>query len=502
MRLAICTLSAALLSGCSWLGYGGQSGGQYGGGSYDAACQTGYAAQYSQGYGGGASGCSGAGGLAAGYGQGGFGQGGAGYGMSGAGGFGQGGAGYGMGGASGYGQGGAVGYGAGGYGSGAGGFGQGGAGYGAGTAGYGAGTAGYGAGTTGYGAGAGGFGTGGYGASTGGFGVGSSVVGANGQVIGTVGQGGTVMGAGGQVIGYVGQGGTVTGAGGQVIGTVAGGGATLIGSGAGYGSAVGGGYTQYAGGGVTQVQGAPIYVPRPYPAYYQTPRLRLQGGNNPIGLAGFAGISNFASGEVFGGEVAKPAGATGRSVSALDAIEYADAFDAGKLYGGAVEYDVSRNTTLFAGANYAQYEGQTITNGTITQDNTASGGSIETGAGYYEFSDMNELTVEGGVRQYVGYGRGIRPYVGASAGFTHNNDVTLTASSDNSAVIGTPEEQLFIREGWHPTASGIIGAEMAAGPNLALGVETGLRWTDDRSTNLESDDTWSVPVTLRGRVAF
>jgi len=276
----------------------------------------------------------------------------------------------------------------------------------------------------------------------------------------------------------------------------------LIGSGAGFGSAVGGGYNQFAGGGVTQVQGAPIYVPRPYPAYYQTPRLRLQGGNNPIGLAGFAGVSNFVSGEVFGGEIAKPAGATGRSVSALDAIEYADAFDAGALYGGAVEYDVSRNTTLFAGANYAQYEGQSITNGTITQDNTASGGSIETGAGIYEFSDMNELTIEGGVRQYVGYGRGIRPYVGASAGFTHNNDVTLTASSDNSAVISTPEEQLFIREGWHPTAAGVVGAELAAGPNMAIGVETGLRWTDDRSTNLESDDSWSVPVTLRGRVAF
>jgi len=87
-------------------------------------------------------------------------------------------------------------------------------------------------------------------------------------------------------------------------------------------------------------------VPRPYPAYYQTPRLRLQGGNNPIGLAGFAGVSNFAGGDVFLGEAAKPAGTSGRSVSALDAIEYADAFDAGSLYGGAVEYDVSRNTTL------------------------------------------------------------------------------------------------------------------------------------------------------------
>ena len=497
MRLAICTLSAALLSGCSWLGYGGHSGGQYGGGSYDAACQQGYAAQYSGAHSGSA-GCAGVG--AAGYGAGGYGQGAAGYGAAG---YGQG-AGYGSG-AGGYG--GAAGYGAGGYGSGAGGYGATAAGYGAGT-GYGSGVGGYGAGAgaglSGYGAGgATGYGAGGaagYGGA-GGFGVGSSVIGAGGQVIGTVGQGGAVIGAGGQVIGYVGQGGTVVGAGGQVVGTVAGGGVTTLGSGASFGSAVGG-VTQYAGGPVTQVQGAPIYVPRPYPAYYQTPRLRLQGGNNPIGLAGFAGVSNFAGGDVFLGEAAKPAGTSGRSVSALDAIEYADAFDAGSLYGGAVEYDVSRNTTLFAGANYAQYEGQTVQNGTITQDNSASGGTIETGAGFYEFSDMNELTVEGGVRQYVGGGRGIRPYVGASAGFTHNNDVKLTTTSDNAAVVAMPEEILFINEGWHPTAAGIIGAELAAGPNMAIGVETGVRWTDDRSTNLESDDTWSIPVSLRGRVAF
>ena len=444
MRIAICTLSAVLLSGCSWLGMGSGSsssacagGGQYGGawqsagGYHDASC--GYGAGYGGAYGAG---------MGNGYGAG------AGYGM--------GAGGYGM---NGYGAGAGAGYGAAGYGAGAGGFGAGGAG-----AGYGAGAGGFGAGGAGagYGAGAGGFGPGGVaGYGAGGFGPG-----------GVAGYGANGAYGAGQV--------------------------TTLGSGAAYGSAIGNGY-----GGVTQIAGAPIYVPQPYPAYYQgtyqAPRLRIGGSAKPFGLAGFAGVSNFVSGEVFTGEEAKPAGTTGRSVSALDAIEYADAFDAGKTFGSALEYDVSRNTTLFAGANYTEYEGQQIQNGTITQTD-ASGTTTEDG--YYQFSDMNELALEGGVRQYLGNNMGFRPYISASGGFVHNNEVDLTTTSDGSVTVPTAEVQTFIAEGWHPMASGMVGAEMNVGPNAALGIETGLRWADDRSTGKESEDTWSVPVQVRGRIAF
>lgn len=470
MRLAICTLSAALLSGCSWLGYGGQANSQYEGGSYSTACQSGYAAQAS--YGGGA-GC-----LPAGYG------GGAAYGQQGyntQAGYSQ----QGYGGATGYGQSGQAqgGYAHNGYMTGA----Q------------------YGSGATR------GVAAQSYTASSGASYSSATVVGAGGQTIGSVGQGGAVINAAGQVIGYVSQGGIVVGGNGQAIGQV------NTGGGASYGS---GQSVQYAGGcgsavvsasgcGVTRVQGAPIYVPRPYAvgyqgggyqqSYYQTPRIRRSGSSNALGIAGFVGASSFVSGNIFDGAPAKPASAT-RDVSALDSFEYADAFDTGTVYGGALEYDISRSTTLFAGARYAQYEGQQVRNGTITE-NAAPGGPV-TEAGLYQFSDLNTLTVEGGVRQYVGLGTGIRPYIGASGGFTHNNNVTLTTTSEGGNAVAAPETQIYIREGWQPTASGIIGAEIAAGPNVALGVETGIRWTDDRATNIKSDDSWSVPLTLRGRVAF
>ncbi|WP_017931969.1 hypothetical protein [Robiginitomaculum antarcticum] len=463
MRLTICTLSAALLSGCSWLGYGGQTNSQYQGGSYSNACPTGYAAQPSYGYQGGA-GCQPGGYSGASYGQS------AGYAQAPSGG------GYGQ---SGYSQ---AGYAQNGYGAGM----QTGATYG---------------GSVGsaptLSAMSQSYST----ASSASHGV-TPVIGAGGQIIGTVGQDGSVVNSSGQVIGYVSSGGQVVGGNGQVIGQI---------SSAGTASYGGGQAVQYAAGGcggvavassgcgVTRVQGAPIYVPRPYPVSYQTPRIRRTGGSNALGLAGFVGISNFVGGDLFGGAPAKPASAT-RDVSVLDSIEYADAFDAGTVYGGALEYDISSNATIFAGARYAQYEGQQIRNGTITENN-APGGPV-TEPGLYQFSDLNELTIEGGVRQYASSGTGFRPYIGASGGFTHNNNVTITTTSEGGNAVTAPETQIYIREGWQPTASGIIGAEIAAGPNVALGVETGIRWTDDRATNIKSDDTWSIPVTLRGRVAF
>ncbi|MEE9347667.1 MAG: hypothetical protein V3U82_05695, partial [Robiginitomaculum sp.] len=293
-------------------------------------------------------------------------------------------------------------------------------------------------------------------------------------------------------------------------------GPVTLGAGTSYGAAVGsvagGQYAQYASngmggygvnGGVQTIQGAPIYVRRPYPVAFNAPRLRVGGSAMPLGLAGFAGLSQFASGEVFTAKAAgfsKNADGTpnvARSISALDGIEYKDAFNAGNVFGGALEYDVSRGTTVFAGANMAEYEGQNVQNGTITDNLNAV-----TEDGNYQFGDMKTMGVEAGVRQYVGNNMGFRPYVSAAGGFMHNDEVTMTTTSHGGTVVTSPEKQVFIAEGWQPTAAGMIGAEMAMGNNAAIGVETGLRWTSDKSTNTESDNTWSIPVQVRGRLAF
>ena len=44
---------------------------------------------------------------------------------------------------------------------------------------------------------------------------------------------------------------------------------------------------------------------------------------------------------------------------------------------------------------------------------------------------------------------------------------------------------------------------MAVGQRGAIGIESGIRWTDGLTTESGgADDQWSIPLNLRGRVAF
>lgn len=489
MRLVTCTLAAVLLSGCSWLG-GGHGGGSYGGGSgaYGVGCMPGGQAGYGQssyGYGSGGAGCVGGGygvaGGADGFGAGGFGPGGMGTGY-GAGGMGPGGLGYG---AGSYGQGGGA-YGAGGYGA--------------------------------AGMGAGAYGAGGYGA--GGMGLGGAGYGAGGMYGQGVGAGLAANGVGGQYAGLNGAGfGGAYGAPGGV---------TTLGSGATYGSAYGQNVvgTQLANGqfvngaAVQTVQGAPIYVPQPYPAYYGVSQ-QLRGGYNygggamPFGVELGGGTDFGIGGDLF---TAKPQGpadgntASNLQVSEIDAISYNDAFGQSKSIGGTLAYDANRNTTLIGSLGYSHANGQTVDDYATVQGGTYdAAGNFTPGATGpraldASFSDLKQFTIEGGVRQYVGANPTFRPYVGAQAGFVHNNDVdfTQTFADGDATPTGstTYNEQQYIQSGWNPTAAAILGAEMAVGPRAAIGVESGIRWSDSMDTNLESEDRWSIPVKLRGRVAF
>ena len=486
MRLAVCALSAVLLSGCSWLGTGGQSAGfGQSGGAYGVNCAPG-GAYGGAGYGYGAdAGC----GFGGGYDVSGAGYG-AGYGGYGAG------AGYG----AGYG-----GYGAGGFGAGAGGFGPGAGGFGAGAGGFGPG--GFGAGAGGFGAGAGGFGPGGFGA--GGFGPGG--VGAGG-----FGAGGFDTGAGfGTGVGGFGAGaGFGTGVGGF--------GTTTLGAAAPFGSAVGGNGvvgTQFSNGqfingaGVQTVQGAPIFVPQPVPQFFGVPQLR---GVAPVAAALPFGLGLLAGTEFnIGGDLtdARPGGRAdggGGFAAPTPAISYDDAF--GDLYtvGGSAEYDISRDTTLLGTFVYGEADGNSVENfGAFTPGTFDPQGNFTatTGPGSAtrnltgEFSDLETYTIEGGVRKYVGYNNVFRPYVTGKAGARRNNSVTLTQVDVADGSVFNESE--FIDSGWNPTAAGLVGAEVAVGQRGAIGIESGIRWTDGLDVaGGGADDQWSIPLNLRGRVAF
>jgi len=291
---------------------------------------------------------------------------------------------------------------------------------------------------------------------------------------------------------------------------------TTLGAAAPYGAALGGG--QYGGANVQTVQGAPIYVNQPYPVYGNG---GCAGGNfgggcgvvgaaQPFGLEAGVGTSFALGGDFVGAKAAGPAsdgfgnpdltgGTTGaRVVSAQPAVTYGDAFSEAVELGLAATYDVGPNTTVLGRFGYAEANGRSVNIGTVTE-----GG--QTGDLIASFSDLETYTVEGGVRQYVGGFNngltGLRPYVGASAGFAYNNDVDVIQSSTAFANGSDPAIQL-IDSGWNPTASAVVGAEWQVANSVAIGVESGIRWQDDYDTALPSEDRWSVPVRLRGRVSF
>ena len=496
MRLAACALAAVLLSGCSWLGTGGQSNG-FGtsGGAYGANCAPVQSASYGQ------------------YGQqfGQYGQvashgGGFGFDPSCAGGS------YGV----------AQGYGAQGFGQG--GFGQ--AGFGQGGFGAGAGQGGFGAGVGQAGFGQGGFGQGGFGAGAGQAGFGQAGFGQAG--FGQAGFGQAGFGQGGFGQGVVAPGLAAQGIGGGFGGNTAfaNGGVTTLGAGAPFGASTFGGNvvgTQFDNGqfvngaAVQNVVGAPIFVPQPFAAPFGVPQLRGVGAALPFGFEVFGGTEFDIDGTAFNGRERSPSDPGNGGPSTGVAGEFSDAdfddvFSDGYTFGGAATYDISRNTTLIASGAFSNKNGRTVDSGSFQSGTftttppdlanfTPDIGSVDRDL-EASFSDLEQYTLEAGVRQYVGNGFGLRPYVGATGGFTYNNDVDITQTFTDTGEVFSPTTE-FIDSGWRPTAAGIVGAELAVGPRAAIGVETGIRWRDGLKGDIvNNDDRFSIPLNLRGRLAF
>lgn len=301
---------------------------------------------------------------------------------------------------------------------------------------------------------------------------------------------------------------------------------TTLGAAAPYGAAVGAGFGQsaqfagqgqFAGGyGGQVITGAPIYVPQPYPAPYPVPPVNpaaccgVSGGSNismPMGFEFFGGTEIEGMGDIFTKKSDGPPDgdySIGIRVGEIGAISYGDAFGPTKQIGGALAYDVSPTTTVLGSVSYGRAEGQTVENYTTVEPGTWTGTSFTSSGAPRSldgtFTDLETATIEGGVRSYVGHNPSLRPYFGVSGGFTHNNAVTFTQTyNDDGSAYG---QRQFIDSGWSPTAAATIGAEMAIGPRSAIGFESGVRWRDNMDTAAPSEDRVTIPLTLRGRLAF
>ena len=278
-----------------------------------------------------------------------------------------------------------------------------------------------------------------------------------------------------------------------------------------------------AGTAVQTVQGAPIYVPQPYGVPVGVGAAGFGGtavgAALPWGLSLFGGTDFDVDGDIrakgagpaFAGFDAdgNPTYSTTTEVGDI-ALSYDDAFKPSKRIGLGLERDLNRTTTVFGQASYAKADGDTaegyttVTNGTYDAAGVFTPGVGETPRSLdATFSDLETYTAEVGLRKYVGApAASIRPYLGASAGATYNDDVTFVRTYSDDGTVFAPE-QTIIESGWNPTAAGIIGAEMAVGHRGAIGIESGVRWTDNLDVvDGGGDSRITVPLTLRGRVAF
>lgn len=175
------------------------------------------------------------------------------------------------------------------------------------------------------------------------------------------------------------------------------------------------------------------------------------------------------------------------------------------------------------GGSYALNPNRKITGNVFYQQNEGNGvfdlGDLNGDALRGSVSDIESYGAELGLRQYFTpkvYGSNIRlrPYVEGKLGAANIQDVALENVTRDGAALA---DIGLYEGGWVPTAAGLVGIETPIARRMTLGVETGVRWqgapaSDGRDIVVNTGnelaginnggDTWSIPLTVRGRYRF
>ncbi len=153
---------------------------------------------------------------------------------------------------------------------------------------------------------------------------------------------------------------------------------------------------------------------------------------------------------------------------------------------------------------------------------------------HYDFSDMRRIDFEVGGRHYFnpivkneGF-RTLTPFVGASAGMAHYNQMSYTIAQDQldysaafeggggtqylepvlagsaGATAAVNQTEVLFDSQWVPTGALTAGLEWQLTPKTALALESGLKYEKNRdyANGQEGDANIIVPVTLRGSFNF
>lgn len=190
-------------------------------------------------------------------------------------------------------------------------------------------------------------------------------------------------------------------------------------------------------------------------------------------------------------------------------IDMADAYDTGIRADIGISKALTPNRKISLSAFKQQHNSAGSQNWGIVNDEVLTG----------ELTDYNAYGIEAGLRQYfqptvLGNSVGLRPYVEGKLGGAHVDDIAIRNTQLDGATFSAAD-LAFYEGGWVPTGAGLIGVETPVADRLTLGVETGVRYigklaSDDQdllpggpiSGSNNGSDTWTVPLTIRGRYRF
>jgi hypothetical protein len=213
------------------------------------------------------------------------------------------------------------------------------------------------------------------------------------------------------------------------------------------------------------------------------------------------------------GTIGGSAVAGGLSISA-PSQDFDDVYDRPVSIGVNVNYGLSSSAEVFGGihSTFARSDEFDAINidaaGTI--DGTAVAlNTVVTG----EFDDYHELGIDGGYRHFFRPGKRLRPYISGSVGLKHVDyiELDLIHKSTDTKI----DDIKFYDTSTTYTLGLGLGFRYDASPNIAIGMETGLKYAGDldeddgdisgarsfADTN-NSGDKLDIPLMARINIAF
>jgi hypothetical protein len=163
--------------------------------------------------------------------------------------------------------------------------------------------------------------------------------------------------------------------------------------------------------------------------------------------------------------------------------DFSDVYDLPMELGLSGNYGITDSDEISLTPHWLHADGKTFTAGTVSAAGTINGVAFAGAASFNgKLSNYSEYGLEAGYRHFFDISAsGFHPYLGAMLGAVHNNSVKLDLSeTDGTAIAGGIP---FYNSGWTWDTGLQAGFRYDVNSSVALGLETGIRYTADLSSN-------------------